>query len=114
MIATPVAVDVPLRVDTQGKIRIGDTRVLLELVIRAFQQGESPEGIVEMYSSLKLADVYAVLAYYLTQRASVDAYIQQVDQASARIRAEIETNYSPATLALRARLRAARDEQAGA
>jgi len=37
---------VPLRVDVLGIIRVGGTRVLLELVIRAFQHGESAEGIV--------------------------------------------------------------------
>ncbi len=112
MIATPAAVDVPLRVDAQGKIRVGGTRVLLELVIRAFQNGESPEGIVEQYSALKLADVYAVLAYYLTHRDDVDTYMRQADQAADRIQHEIEAKYTPETLALRARLRARRDEQA--
>ncbi|NDJ76357.1 MAG: DUF433 domain-containing protein [Chloroflexi bacterium] len=112
MIATPVSVDVPLRRDEQGKLRIGGTRVLLELVIRAFQNGESPEGIVESYSALKLADVYAVLAYYLSHRAEVDAYMQKSAADADRLQREIEANYSPETLALRARLRALRDDQA--
>jgi hypothetical protein len=55
----PVAV--PLRQDADGVVRVGDSRVLLELVIRAFQQGATPESIVQSYNTLKLADVYAVL-----------------------------------------------------
>lgn len=111
MIATPVAMDVPLRTDEHGKIRVGGTRVLLELVIHAFHQGETAEGIVDSYPSLKLADVYAVLAYYLTHRADVDTYVRQADDAAERIQRETEANYAPETLALRARLRALRDEK---
>jgi len=111
MMAPPTAIDVPLRMDEHGKIRIGDTRVLLELVIHAFQQGESAEGIVDSYPTLKLADVYIVLAYYLTHRAEVDAYLRQADTAADRVQREIEAACSPETLALRARLRARRDEQ---
>ncbi|MBN1563710.1 MAG: DUF433 domain-containing protein [Anaerolineae bacterium] len=111
MVAIPISIDVPLQTDEHGKIRIGGTRVLLELVIRAFWRGETAEAIVDSYPTLKLADVYAVIAYYLTHRAEVDAYIQQADANSARIQRDIEVNYSPDTLALRARLRALRDEK---
>jgi uncharacterized protein (DUF433 family) len=110
MIQTPDPLPVPLWTDQHGKIRVGDTRVLLELVIRAFQQGETAEGIIDSYPTLKLADVYAVLAYYLTHRAEVDVYLQQADEAVDRIQRETEANYTPETLALRARLRALRDE----
>lgn len=111
MIATPAAIDVPLRTDEHGKIRVGGTRVLLELVIHLFQQGETAEGIIDSYPTLHLADVYAVLAYYLTHRADVDAYVRQADQAAERVQRETEAHYSPETLALRARMRALRDER---
>ena len=111
MIATPAAMDVPLRTDPNGKIRVGDTRVLLELVIYAFRQGETAEGIVDSYPTLKLADVYAVLAYYLTHRADVDAYVEHVAANAERIRKEVEANYTPDDLAFFARLRAIRDKQ---
>ena len=111
MVVPPVAIDVPLRTDAHGKLRVGGTRVLLEFVIHAFQQGETAEGIVDSYPTLKLADVYAVLAYYLTHRPEVDAYVRQADEAAGRIQRETEAHYTPETLALRARLRARRDEQ---
>lgn len=111
MIATPIALDVPLWTDAQGKLRVGETRVLLELVIHAFWQGETAEGIVDSYPTLKLADVYAVLAYYLTHRADVDAYVRLADEAVARLQQETEAGYPDETLALRARLRALRDAQ---
>ena len=42
----------PFREDATGAIRVGNSRVLLELVIRAFQDGASPESIVQRYSTL--------------------------------------------------------------
>ena len=89
---------------------MGNTSVLLELVIHAFQQGETAEGIVDSYSTLKLADIYTVLAYYLTHRAEVNAYLRQTEEAVEGIQRAVEANYSPEALTLRARLRAIRDE----
>jgi uncharacterized protein (DUF433 family) len=111
MVALPEPMNVPLWVDEHGKIRVSNTRVLYELVIHAYNQGETAEGIVDSYPTLKLADVYAVLAYYLLHHAEIDAYVQKADKAADRIQREVEANYSPETLALRARLRALRDEK---
>jgi len=38
---------VPLRQDERGAIRVGNTRVLLELVIEAYLDGATPETIVK-------------------------------------------------------------------
>jgi uncharacterized protein (DUF433 family) len=82
--------DVPLRIEPTGAIRIGQTRVLLELVIRAFQDGATPEAIVQRYSSLNLADVYAVIAYYLRHRIEVEDYLTLREQQAAAIQEKIE------------------------
>ncbi len=92
MVSIPPTVAVPLRTDPHGAIRIGATRVLLEMVIRAFQRGETPEGIVQAFPSLKLDEVYAVITYYLQNRAEVDAYVQQVEEEGQRIREKIEAS----------------------
>jgi len=55
--------------------RIGGTRVTLDLVIRAFNRGATPEKIVDSYTTLQLADVYQVIGYYLKHKADVDEYI---------------------------------------
>jgi uncharacterized protein (DUF433 family) len=65
VIANEPTMTIPLRTDEHGAIRIGKTRVLLELVIHAYYMGETPEGIVDSYPTLTTADVYAVNAYYL-------------------------------------------------
>jgi uncharacterized protein (DUF433 family) len=86
---TALAEAPPLRADATGAIRIGDTHVLLELVVRAFQDGATPEAIVQRYSTLLLPDVYAVIAYYLRHRGVVEEYLagreQQADGARQRI-----------------------------
>ena len=80
----------PLREDASGALRVGDTRVLLELVIWAFQDGATPEAIVQRYSTLSLSDVYAVIAYYLRHRAEVEAYIARREQKAQEVRQRID------------------------
>jgi len=104
---------VPLRTDEYGAIRIGNTRVLLELIIHAYYQGETPEGIVDSYPSLSTADVYAVIGYYLANRKDIDAYVRQREQQTDQTLREMEANLTPAARALRTRLRAFQEQQQG-
>ena len=72
-------------------VALGDTRVLLELVIRAFQDGATPETIVQRYSTLALADVYAVVTYYLRHRSEVEEYLAHWEQKAEEVRSRIES-----------------------
>jgi uncharacterized protein (DUF433 family) len=101
---------VPLRTDESGVMRVGDTRVRLDTVITAWKQGDSPEQIVENFDVLNLADVYAVLSYYLNHRPEVEQYLEQNRQAGERSRAEMERHFPQA--GIRERLLARRDKQA--
>jgi len=58
-------------------VRIAGTRIPLERVVYAFEQSQSPEEIIQVFPTLDLADVYAVIAYYLRNREPVDAYVRQ-------------------------------------
>lgn len=111
MIPNPPTMTVPLRTDEQGAIRIGETRVLLELVIHAYYTGETPEGIVDSYPSLTTGDVYAVIGYYLANRDEIDTYVRQRDEQADQILRDMEANLTPEARALRTRLRAYRDQQ---
>jgi uncharacterized protein (DUF433 family) len=102
---------IPLRTDESGAIRVGQTRVLLELVIHAYYLGETPEGIVDSYPTLKTADVYAVIAYYLAHRAEIDEYVRQRDAQAEQVIRDLEANLTPAARALRTRLRAFQAQQ---
>jgi uncharacterized protein (DUF433 family) len=83
----------PLRVTKDGVIYVGNTRVPLETVIWTYNEGASPEEIVMQYDALELADVYAVIAYYLKHREAVKTYIQMVETESERIRQENEARF---------------------
>jgi uncharacterized protein (DUF433 family) len=80
----------PLRPDASGALRVGQSRVLLELVIRAFQDGATPEAIVQRYPTTTLADVYAVVAYYLRHRAEVETYMADREAQALEVRARVE------------------------
>lgn len=86
---------VPLRTDDHGVLRVGQTRVPLDTVVYAFNQGASPEEIVMSYPTLDLPQVYAVVNYYLYNRAEVDAYLRERETDATRIQAENETRFPP-------------------
>jgi uncharacterized protein (DUF433 family) len=104
----PLTLAIPLREDPPGVLRVGKSRILLELVIRAHQEGKSPQEIIQMYDSLEIADVYAVIAYYLAHPAEVDEYLRQCDEEADAIRRRIEASQRPRPTKeeLRARARA--------
>lgn len=87
---------IPLRADEQGVMRVGETRVRLDTLITAWRQGESPEQIVENFDVLDLADVYAVISYYLHHRAEVEEYMARNQREGERLRAEHELRFPPA------------------
>ena len=62
---TLIAEPPPLHEDQDGVVRVGGTRVTLDTVVEAYEEGATPEEIVLQYSSLKLSDVYATIGYYL-------------------------------------------------
>lgn len=76
----------PLETNADGVVRVGKTRVTLDTVVAVFKQGSTAEEIVYRYPSLKLADVYATIAFYLNHQQEVEAYLQQRQQQSQEVR----------------------------
>jgi uncharacterized protein (DUF433 family) len=81
-----VAEYAPLEANADGVVRLGKTRVTLDTVVAVFNQGATAEEIVYRFPSLKLADVYATIAFYLNHQQEVEAYLQQRQQQSQEIR----------------------------
>jgi len=104
-----MAESAPLRANEDGVILVGNTRVTLDTVVAVFNQGTTAEEIVYRYPSLKLADVYATIAFYLRHQSEVDAYLQQRGQQAQEIRAMNQARFDPQ--GLRDRLLARRTEQ---
>jgi uncharacterized protein (DUF433 family) len=82
----------PFYEDASGALRVGNSRVLLELVISDFLNGAAPDAIVEHFPSLRLADVYSAIAYYLHHQQEVDDYVRQREQLGEEVRTKIEAN----------------------
>lgn len=90
MIVTLQTETPPLRQDPSGALRVGESRVLLELVIRAFQDGATPEAIVQRYPTTSLSDVYLVIGYYLRHRAEVEGYLAERECMATEVQRRIE------------------------
>jgi uncharacterized protein (DUF433 family) len=95
MALTLLSAEPPLALDPQGVYRVGGTRVTLDTILIAYDLGSTPEGIVEQYPSLRLADVYSVLGYALDHWEDVKEYLDRREIESAKVRRENETKFPP-------------------
>ena len=95
---------VPLETDAEGVARVGGTRFTPETIVGAFLHGETAEEIAQQYPSLRLADIYAVIAFQLQRRSEVDGYLHERQRRGKTVRAENEGRFDPS--GLRDRLRA--------
>lgn len=93
MLTYPETQAVPLTTTKNGVIRIAGTRIGLDVVIDEYNAGMSPEEIKYNYPSLSLANVYAVITYYLLNKSDVDDYIDQLNQQSEQTRKFFEAQY---------------------
>lgn len=60
-----------------GGFRLTDSRVSLDSVVYDWNNGLSPESIVQNFQTLTLEQVYGAIAFYLAHREEVDAAIQR-------------------------------------
>ena len=59
-----------------GGYYVAGTRISLDSVVYAFNQGDSPERILERYPLLgKPSRVYGAIAFYLDHQIEIDAYL---------------------------------------
>ena len=93
----------PIAIDRDGVMRVAGTRVALETVVGTFDDGGSPEEIVSQYPSLTLADVYAVIAFYLQHAPEVGEYLSRRRREGEATEREVRSQ--PHMRDLRERLR---------
>jgi uncharacterized protein (DUF433 family) len=84
---------VPLKMDEDGAIRVGGTRVTLDIILAEYQLGATAEQIAAAYDTVPLADVHAAIAYYLRHKVEVDAYLEQRRREAENLRRESESRY---------------------
>ena len=99
---------VPLTLWQDGSIRVKGTRLLIDMIVEAHNRGECPEEIFESFPSdiYTVADIYSIIAYYLTHRTKIDKYIAKREKEAEKIWKKIESdpNYKKNRLKLKERL----------
>jgi uncharacterized protein (DUF433 family) len=86
---------IPLVIGLDRVMRMRGTRVTLETVVAAFNEGATAEEIVQQYPSAALADIYQVIGYYLRHSTELASYLAQRQQDSLDTRRSNETNWPP-------------------
>ena len=85
----------PLTMDEHGCIRVGGTRVSLDVVIGDFKAGLQANEIADRYDVLKLADIHGAIAFYLRHKPEADAYLARRERETQELRAKIERDLKP-------------------
>lgn len=86
---------IPLAEDASGAIHVAGTRVTLDILAEAFNEGATAEEMAQQYPSLSLADVYSVLGYLLRHQEEVAGYLDARASQSKIIRLENEGRFNP-------------------
>ncbi len=99
----------PLVANSDGVVLVGRTRVTLDTIVAMFDTGATAEEIVEQFSSLDLADVYAAISYYLKHQPEVLQYLERRKRSGEQVKLENEQRFP--SVGLRDRLLARRAVQ---
>ena len=91
--------------ERDGGYYVAGSRVSLDSIVQCFNEGLSPEAILEEFETLTLAQVFGAITFYLENQPSVDAYRVRQEKRFAAIR----RSSAPISPELRKRLDAARE-----
>ncbi len=94
MVTTTITEVVPIKMNKDGVILVSKTRVTLDTIIAAFNEGLTAEEISYQYPSVPLADIYSVIGYYLRKRKEVDAYLKRREKQAQEIRRVNEERFN--------------------
>ncbi|HEV2689088.1 MAG TPA: DUF433 domain-containing protein [Bryobacteraceae bacterium] len=86
---------IPLETGTDGIMRVRGTRVTLDTVVAAFNEGATAEEIAQQYPPIALADVYQVIGYYLRHSVELGSYLAQRQRDVGDIRRANESKSPP-------------------
>jgi uncharacterized protein (DUF433 family) len=92
----------PLETGSDGVIRVRGTRITLDTVWAAFNEGATAEEIVQQYPTLSLADTYHAIGYCLRHPDVLDAYLAKRSEGAEDIKRSNESRWRPE--GIRARL----------
>jgi uncharacterized protein (DUF433 family) len=68
---------------------VAGTRIGLDVVIREFRRGETPEAILQSYPSIgSLAKVYGAITFILEHSNAIESYLQEQEALWSKFREE--------------------------
>jgi uncharacterized protein (DUF433 family) len=67
-----------------GEIFLKGHRVCLHHIVQRYNEGASPEALVQQYPTISLALIHKAIAFYLENLTAVDAYVAEVQTEVAR------------------------------
>ncbi len=89
-------------------IRLKGTRIGIETILYEYlDRNRTPEEIAQIYTSLRLEQVYATILYYLQNQENISQYMRKWHEHGHRMREEQRINPPPVSDKLR-QLRAKR------
>jgi len=91
---------IPMVTDADGVIRVSGTRVTLDSILLAFNEGATPEEIAEQYP-VPLADIYHLIGYTLRHAAEMATYLAGRQRDLDEVRQQNEARWSPGGVRLR-------------
>ena len=91
--------------ERDGGYYVAGTRVSLDSIVQCFNEGLSPEAILEEFDTLTLAQVFGAITFYLENQPAIDAYRMRRNQRFEAVR----RSSAPLPAELRERLDTARE-----
>src|ERR1700682_2395247 len=113
MTVTLHADPVPLRFDDTGAIRVGQSRITLDVLLQYWRMGMKPEEIARGLVTVTLADVHGALAYYFRHQTEIDCYLHRREEEAEQLRQQINAANAKRLTPLKARLDAVRTQGNG-
>jgi uncharacterized protein (DUF433 family) len=78
-----------------GVIRVSGTRVTLDSILVAFNEGATSEEIAQQYPSVPLADIYHLIGYSLRHTGEMEEYFATRRRESLEVRQQNEARWRP-------------------
>jgi uncharacterized protein (DUF433 family) len=66
--------------ERDGGYYVAGVRISLDSLVHAFNEGQSPETILENFPLLKLSQIYGAIAFYLDHKTEVDQRLDETER----------------------------------
>ena len=94
-VLSDVIVTIPMATGADGVIRVSGTRVTLDSILLACNDGATPEEIAQQYPVVPLADIYHLISCRLRRAAEMEEYLRKRDCESLEVRRQNEARWRP-------------------